>query len=94
MDPPVAVGAGTSEAKESVFSSPATFECQGEEHRRRRPHPTDLGPCGKEFRCQVQVWRGVWVILPGVLAGDGVLHFAVPIFCGPGDGLQQAVEQE
>lgn len=58
------------------------------------PTPTDLGPCGKEFRCQVQVWRGVWVILPGVLAGDGVLHFAVPIFCGPGDGLQEAVEQE
>lgn len=56
MDPPVAIGAGTSEAKESVFSSPATFECQGEEHRRRRPHPHRPGT----------MWQRVQVSGPGL----------------------------
>lgn len=37
---------------------------------------------------------GVQGVLPGILAGDGGCHFAVPSSHGPGEGLREPVEQE
>lgn len=73
MDPPVAIGAGTSEAKESVFSSPATFECQSEGHRRRKPHPHRPGT----------MWQRVQASGPGLAGclGNFFLVFLLGMEC-------------